>query len=239
MQSDLLTLYCYQRDMDEMENCTVMCERNDSPTPTSSGSEKGTLETSFEDGKPRKKHRRGKHRRKPYAKLSAEEKRKLEVKEAARAARRQASLQGRPAAPWNTTQFIMEDRGTTDVQFPIPRASRTMSMDSFSVSEDGETYDSPEDEIFEHGQFLEQDFESACQEMASERLSRLSKSELVQQCVELEHELTVIQDKTREETNLELSDLKSAVERLKSENSQLLEENSRLKKSLSNHLPLV
>ena len=167
----------------------------------------------------RKRRRRGKHRRKwkPYSSMSLEEKRAVEVREAARAARREAELAGKPSAPWNTTQFIMEDRGCNEVRIPTPRASRTLSLDDSLSDED--LYESPEDELFEQQTLMEQDFESTYQEVASERLQGLSKAELVEECLGLERELHAAQDQGKEElTRLkrEIKELQAKLEVLES-----------------------
>lgn len=168
-----------------------------SPT-TSSESDKG-VDLTERTPIGRKRHRRGKHRRKwkPYSSMTWEEKRVVEAKEAARAAQREADLAGKPSAPWNTTQFIMEDRGCNEVKIPTPRASRTLSLEDSLSDED--LYESPEDELFEQSSLLEQDFESTYQEVAAERLQVLSKTELVEECLGLERELHAAQDQGREE----------------------------------------
>ena len=169
-----------------------------------------------------RKHRRGKHRRrkqKPYSRMTAEERKKCD----ARAARREAELAGKPSAPWNTTQFIMEDRGNTEVKLPSPRVSRTMSIDSSLSDED--FYESPEDDIFEHGLCLEQDFESTYHQVASERLHGLEKGELIEECLYLEEE----RDKCRKE----LEDVKRNFIDTSNENIKLREEVERLRSRLS------
>ena len=59
----------------------------------------------------------GKHRRKwkPYNKLSWEERQELDEAETKRACmkREERFASGHPVAPYNTTQFIMEDRQQT------------------------------------------------------------------------------------------------------------------------------
>ena len=200
-------------------------KRGGSPT-TSSGSEKADHEEVR-----RKKNRRGKHHRrkwKPYSRMTAEEKKQVDEREAARAARREAELAGKPAAPWNTTQFIMADHGCSELHIRAPRMSRTMSIESSGLSGD-ELYESPEEEIMEHGLFLEQDFESAYQEMASESLQGMTKTELVQQCLDLEEEVTLIRDQLREECNSKMVDLQREIATLRSQNRTLQEENERLK----------
>lgn len=200
-------------------------KRGGSPT-TSSGSEKAGDQEEI----PRKKHRRGKHRRnwKPYSRMTAEEKREMDEREAARAARREANLAGKPAAPWNTTQFIMADHGCSELHIRTPRLSRTMSVESSGLSGE-EFYESPEEDIMEHGLFLEQDFESAYQEMASESLQSMSKSELVKQCLDLERELTVIKDQVRDECNSKMADFQRQLTTLQQRNRILEKENERLK----------
>jgi protein HEXIM1/2 len=190
-----------------------------SPT-TSSESDKGADSTEHAQGS-RKRHRRGRHRRKwkPYSSMTWDEKRVVEAKEAARAARREADLAGKPSAPWNTTQFIMEDRGCNDVWIPTPRASRTLSLED-SLSEE-DLYESPEDELFEQSSLLEQDFESTYQEVAAERLQGLSKAELVEECLVLERELHSAQDQGREE----LSKMEAELKKMKAQLLALEEKN--------------
>lgn len=168
-----------------------------------------------------KKHRRGRHRRrkqKPYSRMTAAEKEKYD----ARAAKREAELAGKPSAPWNTTQFIMDDRGKTEVKLPSPRVSRTMSLDSSFSDED--FYESPEDDIFEHGLCLEQDFESTYHEVASERLQGLNKGELIEECLYLEEE----RDKCRKE----LDGVRKSFVESSDENLKLREEIERLRSQL-------
>lgn len=172
--------------------------RNKSSPNTSSESDKGVDLAELQPTVGRKRHRRGKHRRKwkPYSSMTWEEKRAVEAREAARAARREAQMAGKPSAPWNTTQFLMEDRGCNEVRIPTPRASRTLSLDD-SLSDD--LYESPEDDLFEQHSMLEQDFESTYQEVASERLQSLSKSELIEECLALEGELNATRDQAKED----------------------------------------
>jgi len=160
--------------------------------------------------------------------MTAEEKREMDEREAARAARREANLAGKPAAPWNTTQFIMADHGCSELNIRTPRLSRTMSVESSGLSGE-EFYESPEEDIMEHGLFLEQDFESAYQEMASESLQSMSKSELVKQCLDLERELTVIKDQVRDECNSKMADFQRQLTTLQQRNHVLEKENERLK----------
>ena len=184
-------------------------------SPGSSDSDKG-VDVSCEGRK--KKHRRGKHRRKwkPYSRMTMEEKRALEEREAARALKREAELAGKPSAPWNTTQFIMEDHGSTEISIPLPRMSRTTSFES----SDDEYYESPEDEAFERGLSMEADFEMAYKEYASERLHKMSKTELVEEFLNLEQQFSAVKTETTQ--------VRKEVDELQSQNTKLREENERL-----------
>ena len=206
-----------------MNNLEQVRIRAKSSPATSSESDKG-VDLSERTPIGRKRHRRGKHRRKwkPYSSMTLEEKRAVDAKEAARAARREAQLAGKPSAPWNTTQFIMEDRGCNEVRIPTPRASRTLSLED-SLSEE-DLYESPEDELFEQSSLLEQDFESTYQEVAAERLQGLSKAELVEECLGLEREVHSVQDQGKDQLarmESEMKVMQARILKLEEENRML------------------
>lgn len=184
-------------------------------SPGSSDSDKG-VDVSCEGR--RKKHRRGKHRRKwkPYSRMTMEEKRALEEREAARALKREAELAGKPSAPWNTTQFIMEDHGSTEISIPQPRMSRTTSFES----SDDEYYESPEEEAFERGLSMEADFEMAYKEYASERLNNMSKTELVEEFLNLDQQFSA--------AKTEITQVRKDINELQSQNTKLQGEIERL-----------
>ena len=209
--------------MEELENGITNSEnRTWSASPESEGDK-------HEDARRRKKHRRGRRRKyKPYETLTAEERRELEQKQAERAARKEAEMVGKPDAPWNTTQFIMEDHGQFEVRIPEPRASRTISVDSASLSEE-DFYESPEEEMIGQGHLLEQDFETMYQQIAAERLQGLSKDELVKEYLELESEMETAQTQIKRECTSKISQLEEQLVNLKAENSKLAEENQQLK----------
>lgn len=196
--------------------------RMDSPSQSSESDKGVDLSERRTPSATQRKHRRGKHRRrkqKPYSRMTAEEKRRYDAK----AAQREAELIGKPSAPWNTTQFIMEDRGKTEVKLPSPRVSRTMSLDSSLSDED--FYDTPEEDLFVHDMCLEQDFESTYHQVASERLQGLEKRELIEECLYLEEE----RDKCRKE----LEDVKLNLVESSNENAKLRNEVERLTSQLS------
>jgi protein HEXIM1/2 len=173
--------------MSEMEERKTRRESEASPRSESS-SERA------EDATPGKKrrHRRGKHRRrawKPYSKMTPEERQQAESREAARAARRERNLMGKPAAPWNTTQFIMEDHETVgEMNLSTSSVSRTISVGS-SASDEDAAYESPEESGVESGVFWNRDYENVVAELEEEELRGLSQAELVQRCLQLREEV--------------------------------------------------
>lgn len=91
----------------------------------------------LEDGNVRKKHRRGKKRCrpkwKPYSKMTLEERKEVDDWEAKHVVIREVQINARskrPVAPFNSTQFLMED--SCENQLRTPRPSRTWSYDSSS-----------------------------------------------------------------------------------------------------------
>ena len=209
--------------MEEIENRNTCTENRTWSASPESECDK------HDDARKRKKHRRGRRRKyKPYETLTAEERRELEQKEAARAARKEAEMVGKPDAPWNTTQFIMEDHGQFEVRIPEPRTNRTMSIDSVSLSSE-DFYESPEEADQDQGHALEQDFETMYHQIAAERLQGLSKDELVKEYFELENEMETVQSQIKQECTSKISELEEQLLSLKAENSKLAKENEQLK----------
>lgn len=146
----------------------------------------------------KRKTRRGKPKprnKKPYLKNTLYPRKRCQ-------SNRHVQKNNQPPAPYNTTQFLMEyhsdlpelkqklgDTKTTNnlselFQKPNP-PSRTRDS-SFSIdSEDDFFYSSPEDEE----EFLTKEFSSEYEYLHAERLSLLSKDELLQEYLELESKL--------------------------------------------------
>jgi hypothetical protein len=121
--------------------------------------------------------------------MTHEERQQAESREAARAAKRERDMMGKPTAPWNTTQFIMEEHGCGEMNLSTSSVSRTISLGSCSASEEEEgVYDSPEESGVESGVFWNRDYETVVAEMEEESLRALSHGELVQQCLQLKEE---------------------------------------------------
>ncbi|XP_008554138.1 protein HEXIM1 isoform X1 [Microplitis demolitor] len=200
---------------DRLEN--VCHEKN--PTKSSnmdsqkfeSGSGSGDHEMShLDDGTDtlakKRKTRRGKpkHRKiKPYRKQESYN-HKLRVRSNSS---RVIKKRTQPPAPYNTTQFLMEDHSDlpnleqklagTNTEVPKiiqkPLVSRTRDS-SFSIDSDEDYfYSSPEDEE----EFLTKEFSSAYEDLHAERLSALSKSELIQEYIQLEAKLDILTKRLR------------------------------------------
>ncbi|KAJ9599949.1 hypothetical protein L9F63_009777 [Diploptera punctata] len=182
----------------------------------------------------RRKTRRGKSKRrklKPYSKLTWQERRQQDDNQSKRAnkVRAQMFAHGQPVAPYNTTQFLMEDHNDLqDLDSKLRAVStsadrlRSNSVyqrqqsrvrdSSLSVdSEDEYFYSSPEDEE----EFLTKEFSNAYEDLHAERLHQLSKSELI----------------IDKESTPKIQLFQQEINKLLKENEQLRRENEHLRES--------
>lgn len=163
----------------------------------------------------KKRHRRRpnkkKRRWKPYFKLSWEEKKALDERETARASRLREEMfaKGLPVAPYNTTQFLMDehDREEPDLNTEtgvrrLPglggagfgcRIDDTGSEEDFFENEEEDDDDGSgggSDIIGRTGnaggEFLQRDFSETYEKYHVESLQNMTKQELVQEYLELE-----------------------------------------------------
>lgn len=175
--------------------------------------EGGQAEDGIDTVGKKRKTRRGKpkHRKlKPYSKqqISYEQR----IKSRGISSRVVATKTGRhPPAPYNTTQFLMEDHSdlpdleqklagaaageSAAVQlFQKPTAPTRTRDSSFSIdSDDDYFYSSPEDEE----EFLTKEFSSAYEDLHAERLGGLTKSELIQEYIQLESKVDLLTKRLR------------------------------------------
>lgn len=211
--------------------------------------------------KNRRNRRGGKHHSKknwkPYSRLSWDERKKVDERETARASRKmdERSKSGLPMAPYNTTQFIMDDQDQPSPVVPDDhnhnkeankdrdrnsRDGRDDASGSYDSS-DGEFYDSPSDE----DTFLEKQFSEAYESFHAERLQGLSKEDLVREYIELEtknekleKEIKVNRNDSRnssdrdsrlpseESVNItQVTSLEEEIRKLKEDNARLCREN--------------
>ncbi len=158
----------------------------------------------------KKKHRRRPSKKKrswkPYFKLTWEEKKALDERETARASRVRAEMfaKGLPVAPYNTTQFLMEehDREEPDLntELGVRKSGAIRSDDTASEDENFEGEDEDEEEGggggggsdgmgrpgHAGGEFLQRDFSETYERYHVETLQNMSKQELVREYLELE-----------------------------------------------------
>ncbi|KAL7869087.1 hypothetical protein AOLI_G00130750 [Acnodon oligacanthus] len=176
----------------------------------------------------KRKHRRRpskkKRRWKPYFKLTWEEKKELDERETARASRVRAEMfaKGLPVAPYNTTQFLMEehDREEPDLNTELcGRFEDTASEEEHFEAADEEDEAALEEEEGEGsdgmgrpghagvgggggagggagggGEFLQRDFSETYERYHVETLQNMSKQELVREYLELEKCLSRLEE---------------------------------------------
>ena len=214
------------------------------------GSESENQCDSAEKKKRRRRLKGGKHHRKwkPYEKLSWNERRELEERETQRATqkREEAFAHGHPVAPYNTTQFLMDDHGRADPNIGDGLLNRNNSRESTDGS--GSTSDSSEEMNSEEEEFLEKEFAETYDNMHAERLQKMSKDELIKDYIEMETKLDRLQ-KRLERRNRRMNDTADdssaslssggeefvdmdVVRKLEAEQEKLKNENDRLKNEL-------
>nr|XP_033774984.1 protein HEXIM1 [Geotrypetes seraphini] len=201
----------------------------------------------------KKKHRRRpskkKRRWKPYFKLTWEEKQQLDERETLRAARVRAEMfaKGQPVAPYNTTQFLMEDHDQEEPDLKTglcpPRRSAAKS-DETSDEDFGDEEEGGSDGMGGGGvgdgggEFLQRDFSETYEKYHAESLQNMSKQELIREYLELEKCLCRMEEENNRlrledqkpqgpgaaDGHLRVRELEQQLESLRAENSRLLQE---------------
>lgn len=173
--------------------------------------EGGHPEDGIDTAAKKRKTRRGKpkHRKlKPYSKQQISYEYRLKMR-GNNCGTRVTKTGRQPPAPYNTTQFLMEDHsdlpdleqklsGTaTGEALPVfhkPPAPLRTRDSSFSIdSDDDYFYSSPEDEE----EFLTKEFSTAYEDLHAERLGELTKSELIQEYIQLESKVDLLTKRLR------------------------------------------
>lgn len=206
-------------------------------------------ENSFDDKKRKKRRRRHKggknHRKwKPYDKMSFTEKKRLEEKESRRAnqKREEAFASGHPVAPYNTTQFLMDDHCQSEAISPDLHRHNSKDSNNSNVSESSS---SVSDDEFEDNGFQATNFLESYETYNQERLMSMTKEELIGEYVKMETKLEKLENNREPGSRLSRDSsegqLSSSAEetvdigeysRLKEENEKLKEMNSKLRKEL-------
>jgi len=166
-------------------------------------SDKGS-ECHNSDNNPRKKkHRRGKrHSRKwkPYNKMSWSERQAVDERESRRATKKRedAFASGHPRAPFNTTQFLIDDHITYQ-SVPSPSSHDEVrhgnNKEPSTSCDSSEDYESTDDE---EKKFIAREFSETYDNIHAERLQSMSKDCLIKEYIELESRLEQIQSKMKE-----------------------------------------
>lgn len=223
--------------------------------------EEGSLidsDTGFDTRLGKKRHRRRTTRKrrnwKPYYKLSWEERKALEEKETARASRVREEMfaKGLPVAPYNTTQFLMDEHDREEPDLNTETGVRRPSgvggrMEDTGSEED--FFDEEEDDDDGSGggsdgigrpgnaggEFLQRDFSETYEMYHVESLQNMTKQELVQEYLELEKCMSRLEEEnnrlrravepgglTVESSLVRLGELERELERLRAQNTELL-----------------
>ncbi|XP_069490332.1 protein HEXIM1-like [Ambystoma mexicanum] len=188
--------------------------------------------------KRRRRAQRKSRRWRPYAELSWEEKKILEEKESLRASRIRAEMfaKGQPVAPYNTTQFLMEDHDLKEPDLktgdstPKRLAGRREDTSEDDFNEDGDGMSSDD---LDTGEFLQRDFSETYERYHTESLEDMSKQELIKEYLELERCLSTKEEENRklklsEEQHQKASTEQRRVQELEREIERLKDENLRL-----------
>lgn len=162
--------------------------------------------------------------------MSWTEKQALEEKETRRAnqKREEAFASGHPVAPYNTTQFLMDDHCKNEAISPdLHRYNSKESNASNSSDTSSDYYDDDENEGFQQKNFIDTFNDFRMQELMNK-----TKEDLVRDYVELEMKLERMQENTKSKkgsSSRDSSDSSSCASdidndeyiRLKAENEQL------------------
>jgi len=196
---------------------------DDSATPGGSGGSRTNRK------RKRTRNRRNKKKYVPYSKLSWQERRERDERETRRAnkIREKMFLSGQPVAPYNTTQFLIEDHNESieiDAQ-QLPRHKRARDS-SFSYDSDEDFYySSPEDEE----EYYLKDFASTYDSLHSDQLQAQTKTKLVQDVLALEKRVESLQKEMIELKGRCQDSGEDKVLLYKAEITKLSEENNRLR----------
>lgn len=225
-------------------NQSVPCENENNSTdstPNSTSSSKPSTSGKSKRRSGGKKHRAGRNQKrkwKPYNKLTWVEKQKIDERNARRAQRirDEMSAVGIPVAPYNTSQFLINDYLSCHV----------IKTPDYNHSEDSSDDHYHADDVRDYYQqaFLEE-YES----MHEEYLNSLTHYELAEEWVNLEDKIEVADKQLKElreqrttmgvdadhphEVMEKIGVFRSEIEKLFKENHDLMAENEKLRKILN------
>ncbi|KAG8446965.1 hypothetical protein GDO86_014417 [Hymenochirus boettgeri] len=204
----------------------------------------------------KKRHRRlrskKKRRYKPYNKLTWEEKKLLEERVSQRASRIRAEMiaKGLPVAPYNTTQFLMEDHDQEEPDLcpPQRKATGAIPLSNINSSCKADTseddLEEDEDETGSDGmggqegeEFLQKDFSETYERYHAESLQDMNKQELIREYMELEKCLSRMEEENNhlrlqilstshvvKQRDSKIQELELELDKVKEENKRLVQE---------------
>uniref|UniRef100_A0A8C4YPE0 HEXIM P-TEFb complex subunit 1 n=1 Tax=Gopherus evgoodei TaxID=1825980 RepID=A0A8C4YPE0_9SAUR len=197
----------------------------------------------------KKKHRRRPSKKKrhwkPYYKLTWEEKKLFDERQSQRASRLRAEMfaKGQPVAPYNTTQFLMEDHDQEEPDlktglYPKKAAAKSDDTSEEDFLEEAADEDGGSDGMGGDGsEFLQRDFSETYERYHVESLQNMSKQELIKEYLELEKCLSRMEDENNRlrleskkygggsAEDARVRELELELDRLRAENLKLLKEN--------------
>lgn len=184
-------------------------------------------------GRKKRRRRATKRRRhwRPYLELSWAEKQQRDEWQGQRASRVREEMfaKGQPVAPYNTTQFLMNDRDPEEPNLDVPHGASHPGSSGDSEAGDSDGHGPA------HGEFQQRDFSEAYERYHAESLQGRSKQELVRDYLDLERRLSQAEEESRRLQQLQgaasrqpcrrVEELGAEVERLRTENQRLRLEN--------------
>ncbi|XP_049715729.1 protein HEXIM1 [Elephas maximus indicus] len=218
-------------------------EANKLGTPASGGEEMwGQQQRQLGKKKHRRRPSKKKRHWKPYYKLTWEEKKKFDEKQSQRASRMRAEMfaKGQPVAPYNTTQFLMDDHDQEEPDlktglYPKRAAAKSDDTSDEDFMEEAGEEDGGSDGMGGDGsEFLQRDFSETYERYHAESLQNMSKQELIKEYLELEKCLSRMEDENNRlrleskrlgSDDARVRELELELDRLRAENLQLLTEN--------------
>lgn len=180
-------------------------------------------------GSKKNKPRKPRQKFKPYNTLTWDEKRKLGERDAVKAVRRRKELvlqKGRPIAPYNTTQFLMEEHNVLE-NFEEKVISHSANKPGYTSSDNNmdsvENGDSSSTSVSDD-EYFDKDFNDFYEKVHIDTLNSYSKEDLIKTVYELESKIEILEKNAKnvvdtqvllaENTRLtqEIKDLKEKVD---------------------------
>lgn len=178
-------------------------------------------------GSKKNKPRKPRQKFKPYNTLTWDEKRKLGERDTVKAVRRRKELvlqKGRPIAPYNTTQFLMEEHATLDnfeekvISYPMIKPGYSSGDNvEMDTENENEHLDESSSSSFSSDEYFDRDFNEFYERVHIDTLNSYSKEDLIKTVYELEGRIEGLERDARNtaDTRVENTRLIKEIEELK------------------------